>query len=585
MEKLGSGGMAEVFKAKDTILNRTVALKVLRPQFAQEKNFVERLRREAQAAANLNHPNIVNVFDWGSRDSTYYIVMEYLAGKTLKQIIESRGPLPAKRVIEIASQVCAALQFAHRREVIHRDIKPHNIIITHEGDVKVTDFGIAQAGTSPSLTQTGSIIGTAQYISPEQARGYSVQRTSDIYSLGVVMYEMLTGEVPFPGDNPVAVAFRQVHEELKPPRAINPAIPRSLETVVLKAMAKNVSQRYQSAEKMQADLALCAAGQPVAEQIPAVPPTEEIEVLPPRRSRYKKKRPLTPWLVLSGLLIFSIILISYLWASNLTPAPVTVPSIEGKTVKEASPILEEKGLKLTVAERAFSNAVEKGLIMNQNPEAGSKIGRGSTVEVTVSKGVEMVKVPQVVGQTSEEAGFTLAEVGIQIGKMEKTFSEEVPEGLVISQSPRGGKKIAKGGAVNILVSKGEERILVPDLIGRTVKEAAPLLSEVGLRMKQREEFSETVPAGEIIRQSPLPDLEVKKGTTVTVVVSKGVEEVTVPDLRNLTEAEAKAKLEETSLLANIQYQSSDQKGKVLSQYPAPETKVKKKSVVSVYVGN
>ncbi len=277
IKKAGTGGMADIFKAEDTILGRLVAIKMLHPQFAHDENFVARFRREAQSAASLNHPNIVNIYDWGRADSTYFIVMEYIEGENLKQIIGKSGPLSAEIAVKIMIRVCDALEFAHKHQIVHRDIKPHNIIITKDGTVKVTDFGIARAGSS-TMTQTGSILGTATYISPEQAQGTAVGKSSDVYSLGIVLYEALTGCVPFEGESPVAVAFKQVHEPPPLPRSINPAISQSLETVILKAMAKNPGERYLSAEEMKADLTRSVKGSPIQAIVP--PAEEKTKVMP-----------------------------------------------------------------------------------------------------------------------------------------------------------------------------------------------------------------------------------------------------------------------------------------------------------------
>ncbi len=586
VEKIGSGGMAEVYKAEDTILNRTVAIKVLHSQLATQKDFIERLRREAQAAANLNHPNIVNIHDWGSEDDTYFIVMEYIEGKTLKEIIEAEAPFPPERAISIATKVCSALDFAHRRDIIHRDVKPQNIMITTEGEIKVTDFGIARAGAATPMTQTGSIMGTAQYISPEQAQGRIIQQTSDIYSLGIVLYEMFTGKVPFSGENPIAIAFKQVHEKPIPPRKIRPSIPDSLERITLRALAKNPNDRYQTGEQMRADLLRFSRGEDVSPLPPQLSSAgETIVITPKRKKRKRRKIPLTPWVILI-VLIPVIVILAYAFASGISFSPTTtVPNLEGKNVEEAKDIAKSFGFKLKVSERSFSSAVKAGLIMEQDPGAGLKASESSTILVTVSRGPELIEVPDVSNKSSEEASFILGQASLEIGNIKRVFNDTVPQGTVISQSPKPGKKVPKGAMVDIVVSKGEELIMVPDLIGKLLKDARRELSQLGLELTRTSEYSDDIDKDAIIRQSPAAGTEVKKGLTVSVVVSKGPEMSKVPEVRELSEAEAINLITNEGLEADVQYIKAGEKGKVIEQYPAADTEVKKGSSVTVYVGS
>lgn len=586
IDKLGSGGMAEVYRAEDTILNRIVAIKVLHSQFATQRDFVERLRREAQSAANLNHPNIVSIHDWGSEENNYFIVMEYIEGKTLKEIIEAEAPLAPERAINIAIKVCSALEFAHKREIIHRDVKPQNIVITPEGEIKVTDFGIARAGAATPMTQTGSIMGTAQYISPEQAQGRIVQRTSDIYSLGVVLYEMLTGRPPFSGENPVSIAFKQVHEQPISPRKINPDIPESLERVILRSLAKNPVDRYQSALQVQADLNLCSRGGKVSPLPPGLFASEETVVLVPKRKKRKRvKIPMVPWVVLA-LLIPLVAVLAYAFASGLNfSGSAATPNLEGKSLPDARKVLRGVGLRLEIGERAFSSAVKSGLIMEQEPAAGLKTRKGSSVRVTVSKGPELIAVPDVVNETSEEASFILGQASLEIGEIQREFSDTVPQGTVISQSPRAGKKVSKNTEVNLVVSKGEEIISVPDLIGKLLNEATVELEQLGLQVDKSREYSEDVEKDRIIRQSPQPGTEIKKGVTVSLVVSRGPEMVKVPEVRESAEPEAIESITKAGLSPDVQYIKGGENGKVIEQYPAAGTEVKKGSSVTIYVGS
>jgi serine/threonine protein kinase/beta-lactam-binding protein with PASTA domain len=605
IEKAGSGGMANVFRAEDTILNRTVAIKMLHAQFAHDENFIARFRREAQAAAGLNHPNIVNIYDWGSHDDTYFIVMEYLEGENLKQIIKQKGALSPDQAIKIMTQVCDALDFAHKHDVVHRDIKPHNIIITETGTVKVTDFGIARAGAS-SMTQTGSIMGTATYISPEQAQGAVVGKESDVYSLGVVLYETLTGRVPFDGESPVAIAFKQVHEAPPSPRSINPNIPPDLERIVLKATSKNPDDRYLTAADMKADLNRSAQGLPVSAPVPqdaektlimtgpptaAAPtatagPSTAARIKDKRRER-RKRRIIWAILIASPLLVLLTIVILLLTTNLFSTGAqkVAVPNVKGESLDSARKILDDEGLKLSIQDRAFDENVPAGTIISQDPEWGQKIDEGSPVKVVVSKGPGQITVPDLVGKTEAQATYILAKENLELGKVLRENSE-AQEDEVIGQDPESGTKVKKGAVVSITVSKGEAAIKVPDVVGKTSQEAGTLLGQAGLKMTKTQENSSTVSEGEIIRQSPSGGTSVKAGSTVAVVVSAGPETVSVPSLVGKSEADARSELGAKNLKVQVNYQSSalEDKDKVLEQNPSSGTEVDKNSTVTIKVG-
>lgn len=608
INRAGSGGMADVFKAEDTVLNRTVAIKMLHPQFARDENFVARFRREAQSAAALNHPNIVNIHDWGSHDGTYFIVMEFLEGENLKQIINREGALSPDTAIRIIGKVCDALEFAHKHDIVHRDIKPHNIVISKDGTVKVTDFGIARAGSS-TMTQTGSILGTATYISPEQAQGTVAGKESDVYSLGIVLYETLTGRVPFEGESPVAVAFKQVHEPPPHPRSINPNIPADLETIVLKATVKEPGDRYLSAAKMKDDLNRCAQGLPVRAFIPPVeektlvmpgPPAPHIpkpttdspasaaqRVKTKRRERRKKKF-IWALLIVSPLVILMTLLILLATTdlfSSLGVEKIAVPNVKNKSLDEARKILADENLKLTVKSRASDDTVATGNIISQEPEWGQKIEKGSAVEVVVSKGASRIEVPDVVGKTEAQATYILAKENLELGEVSREHSD-APEDEVTDQEPAAGTKVKKNAEVNITVSKGEATVKVPDAVGKTSKEAGTLLGQAGLKMSRVEESSSTVDEGKIIRQTPSGGTSVKKGSSVKIVVSTGPETATVPSLVGKSETDAVALLEESGLKSQVTPTSSAlaDKDKVLSQDPASGIEVDKGSTVTIAVG-
>lgn len=594
IKKVGRGGMADVYSARDTVLDRTVAVKVLHAQFAQEKDFVARFKKEAQAAANLNHPNIVNIYDWGREDHTYFIVMEYLEGWNLKQLIEAQAPLPVDEAIDITIQVCSALEFAHQNSVIHRDIKSQNIIITPQGQAKVADFGIARAGAA-GMTQTGSILGTAKYTSPEQAQGIEVGKTTDIYSLGIVLYEVLTGVLPFKGENSLAVAMKQVKEKPIPPSVLNDEIPDSLELIILKTLEKDPADRYHSAEGMRQDLLRVSKGLPV-EATPSMFREEETRVLPPPNSGARKKPPAEvskgprwlPWVILA-LAIFLLATGGYFLSRGLfsTPQTVVVPNLEGKTLSEATEALKERGLEIK-SEESFSSTVEMGKVISQDPEAGIKVKEDSTVKVIVSKGEELITIPDVIGMSRDDAIAELVRADFEIGEITEKDNDEVPAGAIISQTPGAGTEAQEGTIVDLVVSKGESLVKVPNVVGKSVEDATTLLEQLGLDVDKNEEYSDTVEEDKVISQDPGTGTEVKTDSTVTITVSKGKELVTVPNLINMTEAEAITVLEDLGLEADIEYSgpiSEGDVGYVLDQNPMANTKIEKGSFVRIFVGS
>lgn len=584
-EKIGGGGMAEVYKATDSVLGRTVAVKVLHPQFATEADFVARFRQEAQAAANLGHPNIVNIYDWGEQDHTYFIVMEFIEGKNLKEVINAQGPLSARKTMEIAAQVASALEFAHRHDVIHRDIKPHNIVLTPTGGVKVTDFGIARRGTS-SMTQTGSVLGTAQYISPEQAQGRVVGAQSDIYSLGVVMYEMLTGDPPFAGENPVAVAVKQVNEEPVPPSRINPQVPPDLEAIVMRAMAKRPEERYGSADDMREDILRVEQGLP-AQSIPGPDKTTVLPAVaappPPSGAVGRKKKRIWPWVLLFiGLAIIAGAAL-YGISTLLIPKTTTVPNLAGHSAKDARDALAKAGLKMKQA-LAFDPQVPKGRIVSQDPEGGSTVRKGSTVQVVVSKGPEMVVVPDVSGMTLEDATTTLENAGLTVGNVTNEFDPSVSPDDVVRQNPRAGTKLPKGEPVDLVISKGTQTVTVPNVVGKTRSQARAILGNAGLKISIKTEASAEESAGIVLSQDPVANNTVPINSTVSVVVSSGPATVTMPNVKGKTQAQATSQLEALGLVVQAEF-VPDPSTKVVKQSPGPGTVLDKGSAVKIFIGD
>jgi eukaryotic-like serine/threonine-protein kinase len=486
---IGHGGMAQVYEGEDTVLNRTVAIKVLAPQYARDEGFVQRFRREAQAAAKMNHPGIVSVYDTGSDDTVHYIVMEYVQGRTLAEVLSQEGRLQPERAAEVARAVATALSFAHQNGIVHRDVKPGNIMISSTGEVKVMDFGIARAMSTDSLTHTATVLGTASYLSPEQAQGEPLDARTDIYSLGCVLYEMLTGQPPFSGETPVAVAYKHVREEPTLPSVIAPEVPHDLEAVAMKAMAKNPANRYSSAEEMAEDLGRVLHGQPVA-ATPILPGTSTVviprthegtAVLPPTLvEEEERRRSVWPW-VLVGILIAGLIALGLvLLAKSLigSTATVEVPNLIGHQSAEAENRL--RALKLIPQVEFAASKKPPDTVIAQDPDPGTKLNEGDHVGLTVSAGPRTVSVPDITGKTEDEARLLLARVKLDLGQRSEAFNDTVPEGQIISQVPRAGDSVPPNTTVDYVVSTGKQKVAVPNVICKTEGQAITALRTRGL---------------------------------------------------------------------------------------------------------
>jgi serine/threonine-protein kinase len=533
---LGQGGMARVFRGTDRVLGRTVAVKVLSPQFAGDDQFVARFRREAQAAAALNHPNIVSVYDTGDQADVHFIVMEYVEGRTLRDVVRQDGPLMPERATEIGASVARALASAHEAGMVHRDIKPGNIMLTRDGEVKVMDFGIARTSTGDTLTQTAAVLGTASYLSPEQAQGITVDARSDIYSLGCVLYEMLAGRAPFTGDSPVAIAYKHVKEDPVPPGRLNGDVPDSLDAVVMKCMAKNPANRYQSAEELREDLERAAQGMPtLATPVLAGDATEVVTDrvgaggtavmtgLPPEEE--EAERGGRRWLVVLGVLLALAALgvAAFFLVRSLLPPPtelVAVPDVVGEREEDATNQLEDAGFRVQT-ETEFSETEQRGRVLEQDPEAGERVEEGSPVTIIVSRGPQPVPVPDVVGLTEEEARAELEDAGFEVGSVTPRESEE-EEGTVVDQSPSGGTEARPGSAVELVVSSGPATVAVPDVICQDIDSAQADIESAGLDFVHSGfEFSDECPPGTAASQNPGPNTEVEPGTNVRVKESQG----------------------------------------------------------------
>jgi eukaryotic-like serine/threonine-protein kinase len=611
--RLGVGGMATVYLAEDSSLGRKVALKVMAERYAEDGEFVERFRREAQAAARLNHPNIIAVYDRGEADGRPYIAMEYLQGRTLKQVIQKEGPLPPERAIAVAMQVLAGLRYAHEHGVVHRDVKPHNVLVGDDGRIKVTDFGIAHAG-DPQMTEVGSIVGTAQYLSPEQARGRSVGPQTDVYSLGVVLYEMLAGRVPFEGDSSVAIAMQHVSDEAPPLRSLVPQVPESLAMVVAHSMLKQPEQRYGSADEFSADLdrvrrGLVPAAATALIEMPPREPTERVpaveatriappspapppsllsgEKLPPRPVPRKRSR--WPWLLVLLLVLAVGALAAFalgVGSGDDTPTtsgstPTTtqettvaqtkkLEDLTGKSFQEAKSALAGYGLKLDVRPQRVRNAdAEAGVVVETVPPADSELRSGDTVLLKISRGQKQV--PNIVGETRADA---LDQLGADFKhKEESEASDNVEKGKITQTDPPPGERIPVGSTVKFWVSTGPASVPVPTLTGKTEEEARQTLATVGLVVKEPpgSRCSDDVEVGQVAKQNPPAGTPKKGGYAVSFDLANSPCTVDVPSVRNLPVDEAIKNLEAASIASRniivVDQVTADpaQDGLVLSQ--------------------
>ena len=592
--RIGSGGMADVYLASDLQLDRQVAVKILHRRFAQDPEFVERFRREASNAAGLQHQHIVSVYDRGEWDGTYYIAMEYLQGRSLKQIIQDYGPLDPALASDLASQILRAERFAHRRGVVHRDIKPHNVIVDDDGLATVTDFGIARAGAS-DMTQTGSIMGTAQYLSPEQAQGLPVGPESDLYSTGVVLYEMATGRLPFDGESAVAIAMKQVGEQPPAPRAVNPAIPPALEAVILKSLEKDPARRFASADDFIA--ALDAAQQGVfpdtaALAVPAATALAAGQTQAGMSGAALAATGQEPgdgdggpgrrwWIFVAAGVVAAAAVIALLLI--LRGPQVTVPSVVGSQEAEAQAVLEKAGFE-TESERRQSDS-PRGQVIAQDPAGGDRAGKGSTVTLTVSDGPRSVAVPSVTGLTASKAKRRLENAGFNVREREKP-DDKVPAGDAVETLPPEGTPTPLGSTVTLIVSTGKEKVKVPSVVGQPQGDADTTLRAAGFGVSITERESSTAEPGTVISQDPAGGSEAERGSTVAIVVAKKATTAPVPNTVGTDESTAIDRIQGEGFRVSIErVPVSDEadEGTVVDQNPTGG-RAKVGSTVTIVVG-
>ncbi|NCU80672.1 MAG: Stk1 family PASTA domain-containing Ser/Thr kinase [Acidimicrobiia bacterium] len=624
-KRIGRGGMAEIFQARDILLDRPVAIKVLFPEFATDPAFVERFRREAQAAANLNHPNIVGVYDWGKVNNTYYIAMEYVNGRTLADILKQSGTLTPMQVCDVMSEVASALISAHQNGVIHRDIKPGNILVSTTGQVKVADFGIARAlgsGVEQGLTQTGAVMGTATYFSPEQAQGASTDQRSDIYSLGVVMYEMLSGSAPFTGENAVAIAYKQVHEQAMPLNQRVATVPPEVAAIVAKCMQKSPDDRYSSADQVRDELRRFVEGMPVLAMSEHVANNDKTRVLPQTETNattlagaqdaatellprtpltatnyppYDDKSPQRTAVFVFGALLASIVLLAgglFLYQTltrNSANASITVPDVRNLTVKQASEQLLASGF-TPIPYAATKDGVGNDIVYSQDPPPSVLARSGDQITITYNPASTPVAVPLVRGLTVKEATALLAPLGLTLSIKEVVNDPKIPENQIMSQEPKVDTQVRSGSAIVVTVSGGLGQTTVPNVQGQVATAAQQLLQTTPYNFVVTlvNEASTTIEQGRVVRTEPAIGAQSPAGSAITVFVSSGGNKVAVPQVEGQTEADAKTLLTNAGLIPEIKYQdvpaTDVNNGKVITQGTDSGTLVEPGFVIRLTIG-
>ncbi|EFI84654.1 Stk1 family PASTA domain-containing Ser/Thr kinase [Listeria grayi] len=549
LESIGGGGMANVYLAHDIILDRDVAVKILRIDLADESNLIRRFQREAQSATSLVHPNIVGVYDVGEENDLHYIVMEYVEGMDLKQYIHEHYPIPYEKTVDIMLQILSAVKVAHQHQIIHRDLKPQNILIDKQGNVKITDFGIAMALSETSITQTNSLLGSVHYLSPEQARGGMATQKSDIYALGIVLYEMIMGKVPFDGESAVSIAIKHLQTTVPSVKEQNPDIPQSIDNIILRSTAKDPFLRYQSIEEMEKDLRTALDPErkneapfvfkednEVTKTIPIIPANimqniEDTKVsepeaakTPPKKPKKKKNRKKVFWITFILILLFAA-LIGVLWYLGKQPTTVEVPNVSNQTESSAISNLEAQGFNVNKTIEKNSDKIEEGKIISTDPKAGKKVEKGSRINLYISVGSKKITLEDYTGKSYDTVKKTLDEQGFRSVSSQEAYSDEQDKGMIISQNPLANQDVvAKDTDISFVVSKGPEPVLLANLSGFTKKAAEDYAKTNQLEISSSEEYSDSVLEGQVISQKPSAGTSMAKGDNISVVISKGEKE-------------------------------------------------------------
>ena len=613
LELIGRGGMAHVYKAKDRKLNRFVAVKILRAEYSEDEQFIKKFDRESQAAAGLTHPNIVSVYDVGAEEHIYYIVMEYVDGITLKQYLDQKGKLDYREATHFVMDIAEALKCAHAHQIIHRDVKPHNILLNKELVPKVGDFGIARAITSSTITMTNQTMGSVHYISPEQARGGFVDERSDLYSLGILFYELVTGNVPFDEENSVSIAIKHIQEAIKPPKEIIPELPQKINDIILKLTEKKPENRYQSMEELieeihklnlygtekEADLTSNYSdtdtglfrvepmddSEDLEDEEPYVEPDEaEEESIVPAVKR-KRKKPIVAIIIVVLLLIGGIA--SAIYYNN--SQKVTVPNIVDMSQSDAEKALAAVGLEIEVQREVFDDTIVAGNVVTQSPEKDETSQKGRTVKVEISKGKESVAIPTVIGKSENDAIDAVEALGLVVNKVEREYNSDYDPGIVYNIDPAETTEVSLDTEITLYVSKGIQTVTVPKIVGLSESDAKSAISAAGLTVgTATQKDSDDTPAGTIISQSPESGTETETNTAINYVVSSGTTKISVPNVVGLTQASAEAKLKSAGLsVGTVTTEDSDvyQPGYVISQGMGAGTQVEEGSKVDLSISS
>ena len=592
--RVASGGMGEVYRAHDAVLARDVAVKVLHPQLAGDRGFVDRFRREARAAAILNHPSIVGVYDWGSTDGTYFMVMEFVQGTNLRSLLSEYGRLEPAQAVEISLQVLGALDHAHGHGIVHRDIKPENILIARDGLVKVADFGLARAYADSYVSQAeGTVTGTVQYLAPEQIQGEPADPRTDLYAFGVVMFELLTGHTPFIGETSLSIAYQHLSGRVPAPSSILPTLPEEMDTVVLHATEKDRDLRPASARAMRDEILRAGVGAPpapriaeLAGQLPAtqlVPDERAPTVTIPRSLSPRARRArLVRRVIATSLLL--LLLVAGAWAGWVYAIPhyTKVPNVVGLSAQQAESRVHAAGLAVKTGPGEYSTTVPTGSVIRTRPEADTKIRKGREVLLTPSLGPRLIAVPDVSGTPEAQARKALTDAGFLV-KVEREFHESVPEGDVIRQDPGPDQTIQEGATVTLVVSRGPPPVKVPDLKGQTTADAKATLEALGFQVEITQDFSTDVPNGHVISTDPPAGNKPPKGSTVTLFVSKGPKTFPMPNVVGMQREAAVKKLEALGLTVKVVEIPGTSGNQVVYQDPDPGVTVEQGQQVTIYV--